>query len=264
MKTLAQFITIVALFFGTWFLLNKVDWIHLLKVEQISNKTEEKLGKILWDFIKQTEKEKKEKSIQEPVQKLLHHLCENNYIDKKSIKLNIIDKDEINAFALPDRRMVIYTGLINACENEEELLAVMGHELAHIQLNHVMQKLMKEIGLGILIGITGQNQNIATIKEVTKVLSSTAFDRNLEREADFTAVDYLVNASVDPKPFADFMFKISLKEPGLLKQLSWMSTHPASEERAEQILEYIDTLDTEAVPVLGEESWLELKAAVKK
>ncbi len=259
MKTLVQFFIIVIFFFATWHLLSKVDWIRIFNIEEISNKTEERLGDLLWDFIKQTEKEIKHKEVKDGLDLLLKHLCEKNNIRKENIKLFIVDKNEINAFALPNRIMVIYSGLIKNCENEEELLGVIGHELAHMEHNHVMKKLIKEMGLNVLIGMTTPNANVGTIGEVAKALSSTAFDRSLESEADLTALDYLLNANINPEPFADFLYKMSLDQPGFVKKLSWISTHPEPEERAKSIVEKLPKATGQYHRVLTEDAWKEMK-----
>jgi beta-barrel assembly-enhancing protease len=264
MKTLIQFFIIALAFFASWYFLSKVDWVQIFQIEKVGKKTEEKLGEILWDFIKRTEKESDQRELKQELELMLDHICKENYIDSKSIKLFVIKKDEVNAFALPNNIMVVYTGLISACEQEEELMGVLSHELAHMQHQHVMQKLMKEIGLSVLIGLTTQNANIGGIAEVARVLSSTAFDRSLEKEADLSAVDYLVQAGVDPAPFANFLFRLSMKEPGFMQQLSWLSTHPGSEERSGLILESLPKEKQDYKRFLGESKWASLKESASK
>jgi beta-barrel assembly-enhancing protease len=261
MKTLVQFFIIVLLFFSTWYFLGKVDWVNIFQVEKVGKKTEEKLGEILWDFYKKTEKESELNELKDAVELMLNHICEKNDIDRKKIKLFVVKKDEVNAFALPNHIMVVYTGLVYACEQEEELMGVLSHELAHMENKHVMQKLMKEIGLSVLIGLTTPNGNIGGIAEVAKVLSSTAFDRTLEKEADYAAVDYLLNAEIDPEPFANFLYRLSMKEPGFMNQLSWLSTHPGSEERAKLILQRIPKEKKTFSRFFGESEWASIKSS---
>jgi predicted Zn-dependent protease len=89
------------------------------------------------------------------------------------------------------------------------------------------------------------------IRETFKTLTSTAYGRSLEKEADIVAVDYLIEAKIDPQPFADFMYQMGLDRPSDKGYSSWVSTHPASTERAEYIIEYSkdkwDAADEEAV-----------------
>jgi beta-barrel assembly-enhancing protease len=239
-RTAIEFLILVALFFSTWFGLSRVNWMAILKIEKATKSTEEKLGEIFWKQFSKTEEEIAEKAVRDSVSALVDRICKYNDIDRSSIKVHVLRKDEVNAFALPDDHLVVYSGLLAACEDETELLGVLGHEIAHMEKNHVMKKLIKEVGLSVLISMTTGNGGGEVIKETAKLLSSRAYDRDLEREADQTSVDYLLKAKIDPEPFADFLYRLSDETGSLPEQLSWISTHPDSKERAEQIIAYIN------------------------
>jgi len=229
----------VLILFGVWDLLSQVDWMTLLKIEQTTKNTEEKVGDLFWKMLKSSETEISSDSIVTPVDSMLTRICTANSIDRKKVKLHLLRKDEINAFALPNNHLVIYSGLIAACENQAELYGVIGHELAHMEKNHVMNKLIKEVGLSVLISMTTGNGNAEVIKEAIKHLSSTAYDRSLETEADLTAADYLIKAGIDPEPFANFLYRLADETKNLPSQVYWISTHPESKERAGKIIEHI-------------------------
>jgi predicted Zn-dependent protease len=154
--------------------------------------------------------------------------------------------------------------LISAAGNEEELSGVICHELAHIELKHVMKKLIKEVGLSVLISMTTGNSGTEKVKETAKMLSSTAFDRSLEKEADLKAVEYLIKTNIDPEPFANFLYKLSDRESDVMKYLSWVSTHPDSKERAEYIIESFKGKETKTEHVLSQETWERVKDKLKE
>ena len=258
-KSIIQGFVIIVLFFSTWFLLQQVDWLRIFRVEKISEKTEQKLGELFWEFFKIAEKENTNQFVINTIDSLLTEICVSNNIKRSQIKFNVLNKKEVNAFALPNKRLVIYSGLILAAENQEELCGVMAHEIAHIELNHVMKKLMKEVGLSVLISMTTGGSGTETIREAAKMLSSTAFDRGMEREADMKAVEYLIKANIDTDPFANFMQKLSDKESDVMKYLSWISTHPDSKERAENIIEHGKGKIKETIPVVSQRTWEILK-----
>jgi len=255
---------IILLFFSTLFLLEQVDWISIFKIEKISEKTEQKLGDLFWDIFKNTEKENKNPFIIDSIDSLVTKICVNNNIKRTQIQFHVLDKDEINAFALPDKRIVIYSGLILAAENQEELSGVISHEIAHIELDHVMKKLIKEIGLSILISMTTGGSGSELVKETAKMLSSSAFDRSLEKEADIKAVEYLIKANIDHEPFANFLYRLSDSENKIMRYLSWISTHPESKERAEYIIEHSKSRITKTERVLSQETWDKLKEKLKE
>lgn len=263
-KVILQGIITVILFFLIWFSLTQIDWVSLFKVEQVTNKTEEKLGDLLWDILEKEGTELKDPFVVKSVDSIVNKICIANNLDRKTIKVHILENEEVNAFAMPNSHLVVYSALILHSDNQEELTGVICHEIAHLQLNHVMKKLVKEIGLSALISITTGNGGGQVIKETAKLLSSSAFDRNLEKEADIKAVDYLLKAKIDPKPFANFLFKLADTENEATKYLSWISTHPDSKERAEYILEYSKEKKIDYESVLSAETWKRLREQLLK
>lgn len=258
-KIVFQIVVIVSLFFSLWFVLSKIDWMGIFKVEQATQTTEKKLGDLLWDLYNKAEKEIKSEKANLPLDSILSKICNSNNIDKSQIKLHLINSDEINAFALPNKHLVINSGLILACENEAELCGVISHEIAHMELSHVMKKLIKEVGLSVVISMTAGNGGAEKIKETAKLLSSSAYDRNLEKEADIKAVDYMTNSNINPEHFANFLYRLGDSESTSMKYFSWISTHPDSKERAEYIIKYIGKKNEKSEAVLATETWNKLK-----
>jgi predicted Zn-dependent protease len=238
-KIFIELLLTVGIIVIVWVGLSQVDWMKLLNIEQKTQNTEEKIGDLFWKMLKNTESEITADSIVAPVDSMLTKICRANSIDLEKVKLHLLRKDEINAFALPNNHLLIYSGLISSCENEAELYGVISHELAHIEKNHVMNKLIKEVGLSVLISMSAGNGNVEIIKEALKHLSSTAYDRSLETEADLTAVEYLEKADINPEPFANFLYRLADETKNLPSQIYWISTHPESKVRAEKIIDRI-------------------------
>jgi predicted Zn-dependent protease len=84
----------------------------------------------------------------------------------------------------------------------------------------------------------------------------------MEAEADRTAVDWLIEANVDPKPFADFL--ATLGDDSEMRLAMLARTHPGSEERAQEILGRIPKDHAAWVPVLSASDWATFKNAVGK
>jgi len=263
-KIIFQGLVVVLLFFATWLLLSQVNWVRVLRIKQMTQTTEEKLGELLWEIFRKSDKVMEDADVVQPLDSLLARICDGNGFDKDLLQLHVLKRDEVNAFALPNRTVVIYSGLIAACDNESELAGVIAHELAHIQLNHVMKKLIKEVGLSVIISATTGNTGADVMRELARVLSSSAYDRGLEREADRTALRYLEKAEIDPEGLATFLFKLSQEEPSVMKNLAWISTHPDTEERARNLMQKIDEMDLEPRPVLKPETWERLQAALSE
>jgi beta-barrel assembly-enhancing protease len=261
-KLILQGLIIISLFFFLWITLSKVDWITLFKVSDARTSTEEKLGDLFWDLIKKSEKEVQNNEITQIVDSIITKICIANEIDQNQIKLHVTERNEINAFVLPNKHLIIFSGLLSESENAEELSGVICHELAHMELNHVMKKLIKEIGLSVLITMTTSNTGSELVKESVKLLSSSAYDRKLEEEADIKAIDYLIKSNIDPEPFADFLYKMATNESNAGQNLTWINTHPDSKERAEYLMAYIANKPKMIQPILTKETWKKLKEAI--
>ena len=262
-KTFFQGLIIVTSFLLIWLGFSQLDFMKFFKVEERTEKVEHKLGDMIWNEIQDSEDVITNDTIVKSLDKLLKPLCDANDIKQDSLKIHIVKKDEINAFALPNNHLVVYTGLIEDCKKQEALQGVLGHEIAHIEKNHVMKKLSKEIGYSVLLTATGGSKGGELAREILKTLSSSAYDRKLEKEADITSVDYMLKANINPKPMADFMFQMA-QENKSNKSMEWISDHPDSEERAKYILEYIKGKKLKSKASISEKDWKTFQEQVKK
>lgn len=261
-KILLQLSITVLFFIALWFGLSQINWIEILKINQFTEKTEEKLGDLTWEFYNESEYENTDSYIHKTLDSLVSHIVEANNINRREIKLHIIDSEEVNAFALPDGHLVLNSQLVINAENQEEIAGVIAHELAHIQLNHISEKLAKEIGLTVIISaITGNNNQAIT--KIVKTLTSTAFDRNNEEEADATAVIYLEKANINPIPFSDFLNKLSNYDSSS-EYTSWISTHPNSEERSKKVFNKIDKNKNDYIEVIAPSSLKKVQAKLEQ
>ncbi|RZJ68511.1 MAG: M48 family metallopeptidase [Flavobacterium sp.] len=258
-KTVLQGLAFAASFVALWFALSKLDFVKYFHIEQNRGETEQKIGDLIWESIEKTETVIKNDSVTEPLEKLFKHIAKENDIDKDDIHIHIIENSEINAFALPAGHLVVYTGLLEKCDSESELAGVLGHEIAHIEKDHVMKKLVKEFGLAMLVSMTTGGKGGNMTREMLHKLSSTAYDRSLESEADRESVEYLEKANLDPEKFGEFLFDMSRKD-AMPSAVYWVSTHPESEERALEIIEDIKGKKFKVVKVLTDKEWKNLTA----
>lgn len=123
--------------------------------------------------------------------------------------------------------------------------------------------MIKEVGLSVLISITTGESGGQVIKETAGMLSSSAYDRALEKEADLKAADYLVNAQIDPKYFAEFMFKMAQRTGGTSDYVTWLSTHPHAEDRALYLTKYTEETNEVFMPVITDKTWQTLKSTIE-
>ncbi|RYD18617.1 MAG: hypothetical protein EOP88_21980 [Verrucomicrobiaceae bacterium] len=114
----------------------------------------------------------------------------------------------------------------------------------------------------VLISAGTNGKNPAVIQKAVKTLSSSAYDRRLESEADKTSVHYLSKANIDPEGFAAFMEKMEARNADDT-DMSWISTHPDPGQRAAKIRSSLNRTSGEKAQLLNPKDWMALKAAVE-
>lgn len=259
-KAFLQFLLLLLIFFSSWLLLSQFNFMRYIHIDRFTQRTEHKIGDMVMESIREQKTEIVNDSVQQILDEIKSRICSSNNINAADIKLHLFSSEEINAFTLPDKHMIIYTGLIKYCKNADELSGVMAHEIAHMQLNHVMKKVAKEAGLAAIVSIGSGGGNPAVVTKIVKLLSSSAFDRRQEAEADAYAVQYLKNAHIDPAALANLFSRLKQDKPSM-SGLDIISTHPALKDRATEILQLrgVDTHVYFYTPALNIADWNELK-----
>jgi hypothetical protein len=143
-----------------------------------------------------------------------------------------------NAFALPGGTIIFTDEMVRLAEHDDELLAVLTHEIGHIVHRHAMRRVIQGSLLGFtLLAITGDVSGSSELfLGLPVLLTELAYSRQFEREADRYAIDYLRSRGTSPIHFARLMRRIDQKTapeskaPGG-KWLNYLSTHPMTEER---------------------------------
>ncbi len=255
-KIIRQAIISIAIFAALFFAFSLVNWMALFNYP--SWNLEKLLGKAYEKHYLNHQEQISGDSVITSLNTLLAHICKANDIDSSSIKIYCLKNKEVNAFAFPGRYLVIYSGLLSACENETELAGVMAHEIAHMEKGHVMKSLIKDIGLEIVLNqMFGGNGEI--IRETGKTISSSAHSRSLEKEADATAVIYLQKANINTEGMADFLSRLAREENNIFFT-TWIATHPDSQKRAQTIRKLSENAAINYRQVLSDEQWQKIKA----
>ncbi len=152
-------------------------------------------------------------------------------------------KVKANAFALPDGRIVITDELVELIEKDEELLAIVYHEIGHVVHKHGIRRLLQNSILSFaLLSLTGDASGVSEVfLGLPVLLTELGYSRKFEFEADRYALEYLQAHDISPKHFSNILLRFSKtaeddeRESSNQKWLHYFSTHPATEERVEII-----------------------------
>jgi predicted Zn-dependent protease len=150
-------------------------------------------------------------------------------------ELHIIDDPKtLNAFCAPGGYIYVYTGIIAFLDHDDHLAGIMGHEMAHAAERHSTEQLTKAYGISTLLSFVLGDVSDDLAVEIAASLLTLEFSRDDETEADADSVEYLCETDYAADGAAGFFEKlIELDKAGGVPE--FLSTHPASETRVEDI-----------------------------
>ena len=149
------------------------------------------------------------------------------------------DDATINAFAMPGGKVGVYTGLLKLAESDDELAAIIGHEIAHVSARHGNERMSQSVLLitgGLALGYAVKDEDKGTQEAVmlaygvgTTIGAQLPFSRLHENEADEIGLLYMARAGYDPREAVRFWKKMqSMKGQAVAE---FLSTHPSHQTR---------------------------------
>ena len=158
----------------------------------------------------------------------------------------VFEDNSLNAFALPGNKIGVYTGLVDLVDNQHQLAAVIGHEVAHVQAKHSNERMSHKAAMNQGLGL------IQAISSPTTALGQSAlgllgvgaeygvllpFSRLHESEADIIGLELMAQAGFDPAesiPLWQKMARGNSQQPA-----EFMSTHPSHDTRIQELSEHM-------------------------
>jgi predicted Zn-dependent protease len=175
----------------------------------------------------------------------------------------VIKEDVYNAFATPGGHVFVYTGLLDAMEEEEELAGILGHEIAHVYCRHISQKIerSKKIGLatlagvaaGILMGVGGAAEAGSAVTMGSMAAGQSAelsYSRENEMQADQFGLEFITKAGYSVSGLIKILKKMRSKTWFGSDQIpKYLTTHPASEDRIAYIGSWLEAYNRTSKPI---------------
>jgi predicted Zn-dependent protease len=144
-----------------------------------------------------------------------------------------------NALALPGGIIIVTDDMVRLAPNEGELMAVLAHEIGHVQGRHALRLILQDSGVVVLIAaLAGDAVSMSVLAAaLPTALLQSHYSRQFEEEADEYAFAHLRRHGYSPQLFADMMRRLQhadAKAAGEGGVLRYFSTHPLTEERIER------------------------------
>ena len=167
-------------------------------------------------------------------------------------EVNVLSSKDVNAWCMPGGKIAVYTGLIEQLKaSDDELAAVMGHEIAHALREHGREKAGQSAGVGLAAAIGGAligsyygidpglgQKALGTVGDLAFMRPNS---RGMETEADRIGVELAARAGYDPRAAITLWEKMGRVSGGQPPQ--WLSTHPSHESRISDLRIYADRVE---------------------
>lgn len=159
----------------------------------------------------------------------------------------VFEDETLNAFALPGNKIGVHSGLINLVDNQDQLAAVIGHEIGHVLSRHSNERLSQE---------TAVSAGLSMVQAVTQpqtALGQTAlgllgigaeygvilpYSRIHETEADTIGLDLMARAGFDPRQSINLWLKMDQAAQG--QPIEFLSTHPSHGTRIDNLNQHMN------------------------
>ncbi|MBF0121911.1 MAG: M48 family metalloprotease [Candidatus Omnitrophica bacterium] len=163
----------------------------------------------------------------------------------------LIDKDEMNAFTVPGGHVYFYTGLLRALHSDDEVAAVLAHEIGHCAAHHVAKKFQMSLGYNIIGSMVfGSIQNELAVRiaklgaDTLMNIGMSAYSREDEYQADRLGVKYMYLAGFDPNGMITTFEVLGKASKGDDNDWMLLRSHPRLSDRIEAVKKEIAVVQT--------------------
>lgn len=161
-------------------------------------------------------------------------------------EVNVFKEESPNAFALPGGKIGVHTGMFKVATNQNQLAAVIGHEIGHVWAEHGNARMSNQyvsstaLQLGsVLAGEpTQEKQQILGVLGIATQVGGLKFSRGHESESDEIGISLMAKAGFDPRESVTLWQNMS--KLGGAKQPEFLSTHPSNEHRIKDLNKRMD------------------------
>lgn len=164
----------------------------------------------------------------------------NSKFKDEEFKVHHIDDQLINAYYIGDGNIMLFEGLLQKLNTENQLAGLIAHEMGHAVEEHLTEDLERNLGLSILNLLFNHftDNDYQTMTNVAQNLIANGYSREQEQESDIYAVDLMLRSGYDPQGLIELM-KIFKENSNNFKLLEFTQTHPIPDSRIDYLEEYI-------------------------
>ncbi len=162
-------------------------------------------------------------------------------------RFHLVESKEINAFALPGGNVFMFTGLYDRLKSEDELAAVMAHELTHVREQHWAHmagaQAKRQAGLAVILGLARAAPVWRNLAGIGDTILTLQYSRKDEDQADAEGLQDMVEAGYNPDGMLG-LFHVLQTAAGDGHGPAFLADHPLTKQRIERTQQRIARLDS--------------------
>jgi predicted Zn-dependent protease len=204
----------------------------------------EEMGQQTWQELRAKTPQTSDAGMQRRAQQISNRLLSAAGENPTAWDVVVFQGGDANAFAVPGNHIGVYEGMMRFAQSDDELAAVIGHEIAHVTRNHSAERLnthmATQAGISIAAAAAGAS-NIGSPDMIAGILGAGAqfgvempYGRNQELEADRLGLGYMARAGYNPQAAVSLWQRM---EQGSAPE--FLSTHPGADRRIERIQQWL-------------------------
>ncbi|ETX16395.1 Zn-dependent protease [Roseivivax halodurans JCM 10272] len=214
----------------------------------VSEEEAAQMGAEAWERIRSDVPESDDRAFRDTVRSLSSRLIEAAGDTPSNWEVVAFASDQVNAFALPGGRIGVYRGLYDLAESPDQLAAVIGHEIGHLQADHVRERMgnaRAQNALQRVVAFFLRQSDIEFDQEIMAALGlglryglALPYGRQQELEADSLGLSLMSDAGFQPEAAIRLWQRMQEAHPN--RPPEFLTTHPAPQARIRQLREIVE------------------------
>ncbi len=219
-------------------------------IDLVSDETVEAMGLQAWDEISAAAPPTRNAELQQALDRVAVRLLEAAGERVDDWEAVVFARPDINAFALPGRKIGVYEGMFDVVETPDQLAAVVGHEIGHLQAEHGQERMNAQVAQSFGMRIVAFFLDLGDVQYANEIVAALGlgvevglvlpYTRRQELEADRLGLRGMAEAGFDPEAAIALWQRMDAAMGRRAPE--FLATHPAPASRIDAIREMLPTL----------------------
>ncbi|MBJ3761374.1 M48 family metallopeptidase [Maribius pontilimi] len=216
----------------------------------VSDEQVEAMGLQAWEELRAQTAPSRNRDYQGALDQVSRRLLSAQGASLDNWEILVFASDQINAFALPGGKIGVYEGMFDVFANEDQLAAIVGHEIGHLGAEHAQKRMSAQVAKNAGIRLLAWILNVGDVQYANEIAAALGlgvevglllpYSRDQELEADALGLQTMAAANYDPREAVSLWQRMQAAQGA--RGPEFLATHPAPDSRIRQIEDILQTL----------------------